>query len=75
MSFLIFFILAIFILGVTLILTLVRGVSSLIFGRSSNYSKTNSYTAREEQYDTSQVSKKVFSKDEGEYVSYEEIKE
>ena len=75
MSLLIFFILAIFIFGVTLILSLVRGISSLIFGRSSNYAKSNSYTSREQQYDTSQSSKKIFSKEEGEYVSYEEIKE
>lgn len=75
MSFLIFFIIAIFIFGVSLILTLVRGVSSLIFGRSSSYTKTNNYTSREQKFDTSQSTKKIFSKEEGEYVSYEEIKE
>lgn len=75
MSFLIFFIVAIFIFGVTLILSLVRGISSLIFGRSSGYAKSNDYTAKGKQYDTSQSSKKIFSKEEGEYVSYEEIKE
>lgn len=75
MSFLIFFIVAIFIFGVTLILSLVRGISSLIFGRSSNYAKSNNYTSSEQQNDTSQSTRKIFPKEEGEYVSYEEIKE
>lgn len=76
MSFILFFILAVFILVLTLILSLVRGVSSLFFGRSSYSAKSRDASGDYEQYNqASESSQKIFSKEEGEYVSYEEIKE
>lgn len=81
MTFILFLIFAIVVFGVMLVLSFVKGVSSLLFGKSS-YSAGNRYgSANQKQWDhrseshTPESSDKVFSKDEGEYVSYEEIKE
>jgi len=81
MTLIIFIIFTVIILGVMFLLAVVRGVSSFVFGKpsyttgnkSTNY--YNSTTGREEHYNASKSHKKVFAKDEGEYVSYEEIKE
>jgi hypothetical protein len=72
---------AILIFGVMLLLSIVRGVSSFIFGKSSAYSGSSSGHGSSSRKSSAynpfggQETKKVFSKDEGEYVSYEEIKE
>ncbi|MBK5719486.1 DUF4834 family protein [Dysgonomonas sp. Marseille-P4677] len=82
MTFILFLLFAIVIFGVMLVLSLVRGIGSFIFGRSSStqdrsyssYKKT--YSDSSSSHNTSSYSgKKIFSKDEGVYVKYEEIKE
>lgn len=85
MTFLLFLIFAIIIFGVMVLLSVVRGVSSFIFGKPSTshsgYTSNNRYTSNNNtsssgQSDYSSASnKKIFSKDEGEYVKYEEIKD
>ena len=83
MGFLFFLILSVVVFGIVLILSLLRGVSSLFFGRpaSSAYSSqrgnTSGYreSSSHNDYHSSKPKKKVFSKDEGEYVHYEEIKD
>lgn len=75
MSFILFFIFAVFILVLTLILSLVRGVSSLFFGRSSHSAKARQSSGYEHDSSKTKSPQKMFSKEEGEYVSYEEIKE
>lgn len=83
MTLIFFIILAIAIFGVMLVSSLIRGVTSFIFGKPSsstfsgyhqpNGSHTNSNGS---QYNnTKEHHRKVFSKDEGEYVKFEEIKE
>ncbi|MFV0420509.1 MAG: DUF4834 family protein [Dysgonomonas sp.] len=81
MTFILFLILAIVVFAVMLILSFVKGVSTLLFGKSS-YSAHNRYgSANQKQWyqksesHTSESNEKIFSKDEGEYVPYEEIKE
>lgn len=83
MTLILFLIFAIIIFGVMLVLSFVKGISSLLFGKSS-YSNGNKYyeaSNQSRQYEdstyssTSTSQKKVFSKHEGEYVPYEEIKE
>ncbi|MFC4674287.1 DUF4834 family protein [Dysgonomonas termitidis] len=82
MTFLLFLIFAIIIFGVMVLLSIVRGVSSFIFGKPSTshsgYTSNNRYTSGNTsssgRADTAS-NKKIFSKDEGEYVKYEEIKD
>ena len=66
--------------GMMIITSLLRGVSSFLFGKNSassrsqtNYQK-QAKTNSDHQTSPSKT-KKLFSKDEGEYVTYEEIKE
>lgn len=77
MTFLLFLIFAIIIFGVMVLLSVVRGVSSFIFGKPSTshsgYTSNNRYTSNNNA--SSGSNKKIFSKDEGEYVKYEEIKD
>ncbi|MDR2951443.1 MAG: DUF4834 family protein [Prevotella sp.] len=84
MTFIFFLIFAIVIFGIMLILTLVRGISSFIFGKPSSsfsgsgYQTTSGFSGGREKSQhngTAKTHHKVFSKDEGEYVKYEEIKE
>ncbi|MBF0648815.1 MULTISPECIES: DUF4834 family protein [Dysgonomonas] len=86
MTFLLFLIFAIIIFGVMVLLSVVRGVSSFIFGKPSTshsgYTSNNRYTSNNNasssgrsEHASSGSNKKIFSKDEGEYVKYEEIKD
>ncbi|WP_296939526.1 DUF4834 family protein [uncultured Dysgonomonas sp.] len=85
MTFLLFLIFAIIIFGVMVLLSVVRGVSSFIFGKPSTshsgYTSNNRYTSNNtsssgrSEHTSSGSNKKIFSKDEGEYVKYEEIKD
>lgn len=83
MTFILFLIFAIVIFGIMLILSVVRGISSLIFGRpSSSYSGSRQQSkdgfsggSDRSQHNGSAKTHKVFSKDEGEYVKYEEIRD
>jgi hypothetical protein len=60
------------------ILSVINGITSLLFGKP-NTSSNNSGRAGTQEYDsyrdTSKAHKKIFSKEESEYVKYEEIKE
>lgn len=80
MGFFLFLILAIVIFGVMMILSLIKGVGSFIFGKPSSssfsgYRANNSYAGTEQEHHASKNRQKVFSKDEGEYVKFEEIKD
>jgi len=82
MGFIFFLILAVVVFGIMMALTILRGVGSFIFGNpsssSQDYNARSGYsgTTKEEHYKNSaKPHRKVFSKDEGEYVKYEEIKE
>lgn len=71
------FIFLFIILIVMSLLSLVKGVTSAIFGRSGTSfsgSRPSDPYGEKERYNF-QTSKKVFSENEGEYVKYEEIKE
>ncbi|MBD8389736.1 DUF4834 family protein [Dysgonomonas sp. BGC7] len=80
MSLIFFIIFAVMILGVMMLLSVIKGVASLIFRRPSssyNAASGNQYRSSTSRGDSNSAgeSKKVFSKNEGEYVSYEEIKD
>lgn len=81
MTLIFFIIFAIAIFGVMLVLTLLKGIASLLFGRSntSSNNKNNRYSQKNNYYSQNSHSgddnQKVFSKDEGEYVKFEEIKD
>lgn len=78
MTLILFVIFAIAIFGVMIILSAVRGVASFLCGKSNTYSGYgNMNGSRKNQYNdySNRTYKKVFSKDEGEYVKFEEIKE
>lgn len=63
--------------SVMLLISLFKGITSFIFGKS--YSSPNFGTGSRETKNSGdssfQTHKKVFSKEEGEYVKYEEIQE
>lgn len=72
-----FILLALFIgvFGVMVILSLVRGITSFLFGKSpASNSRPNRQQQGSDNHNQS-ASKKVFDKHEGEYVTYEEIEE
>lgn len=80
MTFILFLLFAIVIFGIMFVFSLIRGIGSFIFGKSSSqtrgystYNKTYSDTSS--NYASSSPDKKVFSKNEGEYVKYEEVKD
>jgi len=83
MTLIFFIIFAIAIFGVMMVFSLIRGVTSFIFGKPSSpfsgYNQSNnSYTESNRNQHNSATKthhRKVFSKDEGEYVKFEEIKE
>lgn len=62
-----------------IILSLVKGIASFLFGRPNTSSNNRNYSQRNDYYSQNNYSgndnKKVFSKDEGEYVKFEEIKD
>lgn len=73
-----FILLALFIgvFGVMVILSLLRGITSFLFGKPApSGSRTNRQKQDSENYGNQSESKKVFDKHEGEYVTYEEIEE
>ncbi|MDR1707246.1 DUF4834 family protein [Dysgonomonas sp.] len=78
MTIFLFFIFAITIFGIMLVLSVINGITSFLFGKSNTSSNYRSH-GRKQEYNspenTSKAYKKIFSKDEGEYVKYEEIKE
>lgn len=79
MTLILFLIFAVAIFGVMLILSFIKGLSSFIF--RSSYIKNDKYASdpygKDEAFNhsVSKPQKKVFSRNEGEYVSYEEMKE
>lgn len=76
---LLFFGLMVLLLGFSVI----RSLKSLFFGSSSPSSKQRSHTSQKEQQQRTSYTKqsynisrkKLFQKDEGEYVDYEDVKE
>ena len=77
---LLFLLLIFVVFGVAMFLfSIIRGVGQLIFGRPN--SSTNNSGSRQTNYNnnstqhTQSVQKKIFGKDEGEYVKYEEVKD
>lgn len=58
-----------------------RGLKNLFFGGNNHERKNqqrrqyNPYQSNRQQQDNSASRKKIFAKDEGEYVDYEEVKE
>ncbi|NDV79582.1 DUF4834 family protein [Dysgonomonas sp. 511] len=84
MTFLFFILFSVFAFGIIMLLSIVRGVSSFIFGKQTAYNtssgnngsrKQNTSSSYSDSSQSSEKPAKVFSKEEGEYVSYEEIKE
>lgn len=83
MTLIFFLIFSIAILGIMFVFSLIRGVASFIFGRPSSspfsgHRTNNTYSSNNnEQYNHSSKNdqRKVFAKNEGEYVKFEEIKE
>ncbi len=80
------FLFLIFLMG----FSIVRGVKNFLFGGGDNYTKkqthhkrtSNSSNSNSQRYSSSQYEdntyrekKKVYSRDEGEYVDYEEVKD
>ena len=63
--------------GVMIISSLLRGVSSFFFGKqqSASHSQTSKQTQNNSSHQSASKSKKLFDKNEGEYVTYEEIEE
>jgi len=80
MTLILLLIFAVIIFGIVLLLSVVRGVSSFLSGKPNSYTHNDSdyYSATDHEKRYSQSKKpheKIFKKNEGEYVSYEEIKE
>ncbi len=77
MTFIFFLIFSVVIFGVMLLLSFVRGIGSM-FGRSPSFggfSSNHNTSSDRSGYNTSKSNKKVFSKDEGEYIKYEEVED
>lgn len=81
MSLILFFVFSILLLGLVFIITIIKGIASFLFGRSNSstgrggsHSYDRGYTQKGDSNSDSE-SKKIFSKDEGEYVSFEEVKD
>ncbi len=81
MGLILFILFAIILLGAIVLLSVVKSVSSFFSGKQASssgntYNRSSSSWNREEHDSYSvKTHKKVFSKDEGEYVPYEEIKD
>lgn len=76
MKFLLLFIFFIFGFGM-LLFSILRGVGQMIFGKQSynNHSGNSNPKSHFSTNERSDNAKKIFNKNEGEYVNYEEIKE
>lgn len=66
--------------GGIIILSLLKGISQLIFGRSIQNSSGADYHANRsndchEGTNNDNTARKIFAKNEGEYVKYEEVKD
>lgn len=73
-----FILLSIVIFGFIFIFSLIKGISTLLFGKSNGVFYQNQYqdtNTGNNHANGKQHSKKIFSKDEGEYIGYEEIKD
>lgn len=79
MGFVLFLILATAIFGIMFILTVINRITSFLFSKPnntySNYGNRAKSQNRESYSDMNKAYKKIFSKEEGEYVKFEEIKE
>ena len=78
MTVFLFFIFAIAIFGIMLVLSVINGITSFLFGKPNTSSNYRSYSEKRESdphRGASKVYKKIFSKEEGEYVKYEEIRD
>lgn len=76
LGFLFIIILAVLIIGLSIIGSVVRGIFRLGNGaRRTSDSTTNSHTVQPEEPEIRPKRKKIFAEDEGEYVEFEEIKE
>lgn len=62
-----------------LVLSVINGITSFLFGKSNNTSSNYRNQDRRQEYNsnenTNKAYKKIFSKEEGEYVKYEEVKD
>ena len=71
-----FFILLVFLMGFSIL----RTFKNILFGSGSSGKKgeqrrqTSGYSSAREEYASQGSRKKIFAKDEGEYVDYEEVK-
>ena len=63
--------------GGLLILSLLKSIGQLIFGKPVSSTRQNYSRMNNNPYDTErkQAQKKIFDRNEGEYVKYEEIKD
>lgn len=77
LGFLFIIILAVLIIGLSIIGSVVRGIFRLGNGarRTSDTTTNNNHTAQPEEPEIRPKRKKIFAEDEGEYVEFEEIKE
>jgi len=76
LGFLFIIILAVLIIGLSIIGSVVRGIFRLGNGvRRTSDSATNNHTAQPEEPEIRPKRKKIFTEDEGEYVEFEEVKE
>ena len=77
MKFLLLFIFVVFGFGM-LFLNLLKGIGRMMFGKQAfaNGARTNNYKSdSSDEGQARTTTKKIFDKNEGEYVSYEEIKD
>lgn len=76
LGFLFIIILAVLIIGLSIIGSVVRGIFRLGNGvRRTSDSTPNNHTAQPEEPEIRPKRKKIFTEDEGEYVEFEEVKE
>lgn len=73
LGFLFIIILAVLIIGLSIIGSVVRGIFRL--GNGVRRSTPNNHTAQSEEPEIRPKRKKIFTEDEGEYVEFEEVKE
>lgn len=76
MKFLLLFIFLIFGFGM-LLFSILRGVGQMMFGKQTynNNTRNNNHKSNFSEREKNDNAKKIFNKNEGEYVNYEEIKE
>lgn len=73
----IFLLLFIGLFGITLVMSMLKGIISFLFGKSDTSAQKRYKSAYSDKNTNSDFNKnkKIFGKNEGEYVSYEEIKD